>query len=189
MRELLLFVLAPGTKKQIPHPRSPEAGDRVRDDSARRELLRACAENGTGFRDGSAKKMVDWAEMNHAYCVYIVASRSRNLYTGVTNNLERRILEHREGRVAGFTRRYRIFRLVHFEEFGDVRVAIEREKEIKALRREKKVWLIERRNPLWEDLAEQFATKQEQKKQIPHPRSPKAGDRVRDDSARTPDQR
>ena len=127
--------------------------------------------------------------MNRAYCVYIVASRSRNLYTGVTNNLERRILEHREGRVAGFTTRYRIFRLVHFEEFGNVRDAIAREKEIKALRREKKVWLIERRNPLWEDLAERFANEHEKKKQIPHPRSPNAGDRVRDDNARTSDQR
>jgi putative endonuclease len=127
--------------------------------------------------------------MSGTYCVYIVASRSRNLYTGVTNNLERRIIEHRQALIPGFTARYRIFRLVHFEEFGNVRDAIAREKEIKALRREKKVWLIERRNPLWEDLAERFANEQEKKKQIPHPRSPETGDRVRDDSARTPDQK
>jgi putative endonuclease len=92
--------------------------------------------------------------MNRTYFVYILVSRSRNLYTGVTNNLQRRIVEHREGFVPGFTARYRIFRLVHFEVFGDIRYAIAREKEIKAWRREKKIWLIERQNPTWEDLAE-----------------------------------
>jgi putative endonuclease len=142
--------------------------------------------------------------MNRAYCVYIVASRSRTLYTGVTNNLERRILEHREGRVAGFTTRYRIFRLVYFEEFGNIRSAIAREKEIKALRREKKVWLIEHRNPLWEDLAERFAkpesrslTPVRQKRATGFGMTPQDANssgpvhktrRVPDDSARTPDQ-
>jgi putative endonuclease len=118
-------------------------------------------------------------EMSRSYCVYILASRSRNLYTGVTNDLQRRIAEHRQGLVPGFTTRYRVFRLVHFEPFGDIRGAIAREKEIKAWRREKKIWFIERHNPSWEDLAEQSAST---KKQIPHPRSPKAGDRVRDDT-------
>jgi putative endonuclease len=91
--------------------------------------------------------------MDRTYCVYTLASRSRNLYTGVTNNLQRRLAEHRQGLVPGFTSRYRIFRLVHFEAFSDIRYAIAREKEIKAWRREKKVWLIERRNPAWDDLA------------------------------------
>lgn len=91
--------------------------------------------------------------MDSTYRVYILASRSRNLYTGVTNNLQRRLAEHSQGLVLGFTSRYRIFRLVHFEVFSDVRYAIAREKEIKAWRRERKVWLIERRNPTWEDLA------------------------------------
>jgi putative endonuclease len=95
--------------------------------------------------------------MNRTYCIYILASRSRNLYTGVTNNLERRMIEHRDGLVPGFTSRYRISRLVHFEVFGDVRGAIAREKEIKGWRREKKIWLIERQNPKWEDLAEKLA--------------------------------
>jgi putative endonuclease len=95
--------------------------------------------------------------MPRTYCVYILASRSRNLYTGVTNNLERRMIEHRDGLVPGFTSRYRISRLVHFEVFGDVRGAIAREKEIKGWRREKKIWLIERQNPKWEDLAEKIA--------------------------------
>jgi hypothetical protein len=63
------------------------------------------------------------------------------------------MIEHREGLVPGFTTRYRIFRLVHVEEFGEVRCAIAREKEIKGWRREKKVSLIQRGNPAWADLA------------------------------------
>jgi len=94
--------------------------------------------------------------MDRTYCVYILASRSRRLYTGVTNDLQRRIIEHRAGLVPGFTKQYRIFRLVHFETFGEIRVAIAREKEIKGWRREKKIWLIERDNPTWEDLAEKL---------------------------------
>jgi putative endonuclease len=95
--------------------------------------------------------------MSRTYWVYTLASRSRNLYTGVTNDLERRMIEHRQGLVPGFTARYRIFRLVHFERFADIRDAIAREKEIKGWRREKKIWLIERRNPTWRDFAEDFA--------------------------------
>jgi putative endonuclease len=117
--------------------------------------------------------------MPRTYCVYILASRSRKLYTGVTNNLQRRTFEHRQGIIPGFTSRHRIFRLVHFEQCGDIRLAITREKEIKAWRREKKVWLIERHNPTWQDLAAMLGIAE---KQIPHRRSPKAGDRVRDDN-------
>jgi putative endonuclease len=91
--------------------------------------------------------------MDHTYSVYILASRSRSLYTGVTSDLERRILEHRQGVIPGFTTRYRVFRLVHFELFGHIHDAIAREKEIKGWRREKKIHLIEKRNPTWEDLA------------------------------------
>jgi len=69
--------------------------------------------------------------------VYIVASRSRNIYTGVTNDLERRISQHKQGFVQGFTRRYRIHRLVYYEEFGDIRAAIAREKEVKHWDRKK----------------------------------------------------
>ena len=94
--------------------------------------------------------------MNRTSYVYILASRSRNLYTGVTSNIERRLIEHRQGLVPGFTKRYRIFRLVHLEVFGDIRDAIAREKEVKAWRREKRIWLIERENRLWEDLADSF---------------------------------
>ena len=118
--------------------------------------------------------------MSHTYCVYTLASRSRNLYTGVTNNLERRMIEHRQGLIPGFTVRYKIFRLIHFELFGDIRDAIAREKEIKGWRREKKIRLIQRHNPTWADLAEQLPAKHQ--KADPSHRSPKAGDRVRDDN-------
>ncbi len=110
--------------------------------------------------------------MSHTYCVYTLASRSRNLYTGVTNNLERRMVEHRQGLIPGFTVRYKIFRVVHFELFGDIRDAIAREKEIKGWRREKKIRLIRRHNPTWADLAEQLPAKHQ--KADPSHRSPKA---------------
>jgi len=87
------------------------------------------------------------------YYVYILASRSRVLYTGVTNRLLHRVKQHRDGVVPGFTSRYRIHRLVYFEIFHDVRIAIAREKEIKGWSRAKKVVLIEKRNTAWEDLA------------------------------------
>ena len=87
------------------------------------------------------------------YWVYIVASKSRTLYTGVTNNLLRRVHEHRTGNGSEFTGKYRITRLVHSEETNDIRVAIAREKEIKGWNRKKKLALIEATNPLWEDLA------------------------------------
>jgi putative endonuclease len=94
--------------------------------------------------------------VSRTYWVYILASRSRHVYTGVTNDLQRRLVEHRQGLTPGFTSQYRIFRLVHCEAFGDISDAIAREKEIKAWRREKKIWLIERDNPTWEDLAAEW---------------------------------
>jgi putative endonuclease len=108
---------------------------------------------------------------DHSYFVYTLASRSRALYTGVTNNLERRILQHRSGEVSGFTARYRIHRLVHFEEFADIREAIQREKEIKGWRRSKKVAMIEAKNPAWTDLSEGLSPALATKKQVPHPAS------------------
>jgi putative endonuclease len=93
--------------------------------------------------------------MDRNYCVYILASRSRSLYTGVTSNLRNRLQQHRGGAVPGFTSQYRTYRLVHYEIFGDIRAAIRREKEIKGWRRAKKIVLIEQTNPTWEDLAEQ----------------------------------
>jgi putative endonuclease len=96
--------------------------------------------------------------MGRTYWVYILASRSRNIYTGVTNHIQRRMIEHREGLVPGFTSKYAIFRLVHFEAFGHIRDAIAREKEIKGWRREKKLWLIKRNNATWEDLTKGLFT-------------------------------
>jgi putative endonuclease len=89
----------------------------------------------------------------NTYYVYIVASASRTLYIGVTNNLERRIWQHKAGQFEGFSKQYRTTRLVHIEEFGDVRDAIAREKQLKGWLRAKKVALIEERNPRWNDLA------------------------------------
>jgi putative endonuclease len=90
--------------------------------------------------------------MSRTYYVYIVASISRVVYIGVTNNLVRRVHEHKQGLVAGFTKRYQVDRLVYFEETTDVRVAIEREKQLKTWRREKKLALIEVANPQWNDM-------------------------------------
>jgi putative endonuclease len=88
------------------------------------------------------------------FFVYIISSRSKALYIGVTNNLERRVQEHKSGVTPGFAARYHIASLIYFEEFQDVRDAIAREKQLKAWRREKKVKLIETMNPEWRDLAE-----------------------------------
>ena len=88
-----------------------------------------------------------------SFFVYILASRSRTLYCGVTNHLERRVGQHRAAEQNGFTKRYRVHRLVYYEYFRSPQAAIAREKEIKAWRREKKVALIEATNPTWEDLS------------------------------------
>ena len=88
----------------------------------------------------------------HDYYVYILASKSRALYIGVTNNLERRLFEHRQKLIPGFTSKYNISRLVYFELFGEVRDAIAREKQLKGWRREKKIALIESLNPSWQEL-------------------------------------
>ena len=93
--------------------------------------------------------------MSKTYCVYTLANRSRRLYTGVTGDLQSRTLQHRFG-ASDFSSRFNIFRLVHFEMFADVRAAIDRETEIKAWRREKKIRLVERMNPTWQDLAAQL---------------------------------
>jgi|SRR5579875_3078420 len=91
--------------------------------------------------------------------VYILASKSGTLYTGVTSDLGRRILEHRAGVRSGFASRYGCHRLVFYEESGDIAVAIAREKTIKGWTRAKKVALIESMNPEWKNFAEQWGRK------------------------------
>jgi putative endonuclease len=85
--------------------------------------------------------------------VYIVASQSRILYTGITSDLRRRVYQHKHGLIPGFTHQYRIHRLVYFESTSHIRAAIERERQIKSWRREKKLRLIESVNAGWLDLS------------------------------------
>ncbi len=89
-----------------------------------------------------------------SYYVYIMTNRSDTLYTGVTNDLQRRVYEHRQKLIDGFTKRYNIGMLVYYEDTDDVEAAIGREKQIKGWRRSKKIELIESANPQWRDLSE-----------------------------------
>jgi len=88
------------------------------------------------------------------YYVYIMVSRSRVLYVGVTRDLTGRVSEHKQKLVPGFTARYNVNRLVYYEDFRDIRAAIAREKQIKGWLRSKKIALIESMNPTWQDLSE-----------------------------------
>lgn len=88
------------------------------------------------------------------YYVYIMTNRSKTLYTGVTNDLMRRVYEHKNKMVEGFTKKYNITKLVYFVETNDVQSAITREKQIKGWLRAKKIALIESKNPEWKDLSE-----------------------------------
>ena len=87
------------------------------------------------------------------YCVYILTNHARTLYIGVTNDLGRRLMEHRTGMVPGFTKRYHVHQLVHYEPFRYVYDALRREKELKGWTRAKKVALVESENAGWVDLA------------------------------------
>ena len=88
-----------------------------------------------------------------SYYVYIMTNKSKTLYTGVTNNLERRVYEHKHKLVAGFTSKYNITKLVYYGETNDVQEALAREKQIKGWLRSKKIALIETENPEWKDLS------------------------------------
>jgi putative endonuclease len=90
------------------------------------------------------------------YYVYIMASKSRVLYVGVTNDLQRRVEQHKQKLVESFTARYNITRLVYYEVTNNVHAALAREKEIKGWRRSKKVALIESVNPTWRDLSDDW---------------------------------
>jgi putative endonuclease len=85
-----------------------------------------------------------------------MANRSKTLFIGVTNNIERRLYEHQHGLVTGFSSKFQVNRLVYFEETSDVYAAITREKHLKGWLRAKKVALIESINPEWRDLSEEW---------------------------------
>ena len=91
------------------------------------------------------------------YWVYILTNKNNTtLYVGVTNDLYRRMIEHKEKLVKGFTYRYNIDKLVYFEEYNDINIAIAREKQLKAGSRKKKIELIEKENKEWKDLYDSF---------------------------------
>ena len=94
------------------------------------------------------------SDRHHSYWTYIMASVSRVVYVGVTNDLERGVWEHKQREVGGFTKKYHCTKLVWFEEFREVRDAIGCERRIKGLLRAKKIALIEEKNPYWRDLSE-----------------------------------
>ncbi len=92
--------------------------------------------------------------MGRQYYVYILTNKSRTLYTGVTSDLERRVYDHKQKLVPGFTSKYNITHIVYFEETQDIQAAISREKQIKGWLRRKNIALIESVNPEWKDLSE-----------------------------------
>ena len=89
-----------------------------------------------------------------SYYVYIPTNKSGTLYVGVTNDLERRVYEHKHGVVDGFTKRYKLDRLVYYDVAPDAQAAIAREKHIRGWMRRRKIELIKSMNPRWRDLAE-----------------------------------
>jgi len=91
--------------------------------------------------------------MNKSYYVYIMTNKSKTLYIGVTNNLVRRVYEHKNKTIEGFKKKYNISKLIYFEQINDARSAIEREKQLKGWLRKRKIALIEENNPKWNDLS------------------------------------
>jgi putative endonuclease len=93
------------------------------------------------------------AKRQHRYFVYILSSRTKRLYIGVTNDLVRRVAQHKRRDIEGFTSRYNIDQLVYFEETDDVHAALNREKQLKGWMRVRKLELVHDMNPEWRDLA------------------------------------
>ena len=94
--------------------------------------------------------------MNQYYVYILTNTNNRVMYIGVTNNLQRRLYEHKNQLVAGFTKKYNIHKLVYFEITTDILSAIEREKQLKGWKRDRKNELVESMNPKWEDLSEKW---------------------------------
>jgi len=95
-------------------------------------------------------------DMSKQYFVYIMTNRSGTLYIGVTNDLERRVHEHKTKQIEGFTKKYHLTRLAYYEAGADIREAIAREKQLKGWSRSKKLALIKSLNPKWNDLSEDW---------------------------------
>ncbi len=106
-----------------------------------------------GVRNDTGRVMI---MLTKQYYVYIMSSRSRVIYVGMTNDLRRRVEQHQQKLVEGFTQKYNVTQLVYYEVTNDVHSALAREKEIKGWRRSKKVALIESMNPTWQDMSRQL---------------------------------
>lgn len=131
------------------HPEGPSFLQRVEGSGAHNHVHCSQTDRPQSCKLGTVRKP-------KRFCVYIMSNRPRShvLYTGVTGNLQRRVLEHKHKHVPGFTSRYNLTRLVYYESFAYPDAAIDHEKEIKGWRRSKKIRLIEGMNPHWYDLAE-----------------------------------
>ena len=91
------------------------------------------------------------------YYVYILTNKTDTvMYIGVTNDLRRRLYEHKNEQIEGFTKKYHVHKLVYFEEYSEINDAISREKQLKRWVRSKKNWLVETKNPYWDDWSEGF---------------------------------
>jgi putative endonuclease len=119
-----------------------------------REILRFAQDDKMGLDE--KRRAIRGRGSVKRYYIYIMTNRSKTLYIGVTNNLERRLYEHKHHMVEGFTNKYKLTRLVYFEEMSDVYAAIAREKHLKGWLRAKKIALIESINPEWGDLSEEW---------------------------------
>lgn len=90
--------------------------------------------------------------MNQYYLYILASMKNGTLYIGVTNNLLRRVFEHKNDSIDGFTKKYKVHKFVYYEEINDIKIAIQREKQIKKWERQWKINLIEKNNPEWKDL-------------------------------------
>ena len=133
------------TPKTQPRPCHPERAKRV-------ELRSSARCNRAGSR----------AKRSFTYYVYILTNKTDTvIYIGVTNDLRRRLYEHKNEQIEGFTKKYHVHKLVYFEEYSEVNDAIAREKQLKRWARSKKNWLVETKNPNWDDWGEGFFWKSE----------------------------
>ena len=126
---------------------------------ALRVRLRATpsAQDDTDEKAPSNAKAGSRAKRRFMYYVYILTNKTDTvMYIGVTNDLRRRLYEHKNEQIEGFTKKYHVHKLVYFEEYSEVNDAIAREKQLKRWVRSKKNWLVETKNPNWDDWGEGF---------------------------------